>query len=289
VGCPDAGRLAGVNDAGVNHEDTSFQHYTLRHRITAWISQNLFGNFVYTSGHGLTKGLRRKGGLGWLPEFLSRSVETEEHRFWLSLDLKGKVVYDVGSFQGLLALYFARTARAVICYEPNDSNRRRLIENIALNNMRQITVRPVGIGSEPGSATMYHSPLMSGGASVDHLTVQTLRKQPVVQQVIEITTLDREVASGSQPPPDFIKIDIEGYELAALEGARETILQFHPELFLEMHGETIREKKEKVRAITDFLMKVHYSILHVETGTKIHPGNSEVAMEGHLYATPTRF
>jgi FkbM family methyltransferase len=268
------------------NDDTSFHHYTLRHRITAWISQHLFGNFVYTSGHGLTKGLRRKGGLGWLPEFLSRSVETEEHRFWLSLDLKGKVVYDVGSFQGLLALYFARTARAVICYEPNDSNRRRLLENIALNNMKQITVRPVGIGSEPGSATMYYSPLMSGGASVDQLTVQNLRKQAVIQQVIEITTLDREVESGRLQPPDFIKIDIEGYEFAALEGARETILQFRPELFLEMHGETIREKKEKVRAITDFLTKVHYSILHVETGTRIHSGNSEAAMEGHLYATP---
>jgi FkbM family methyltransferase len=173
VGCPDAGKLAGVND-----EDTSFQHYTLRHRITAWISEYLFGNFVYTSGHGLTKGLRRKGGLGWLPEFLSRSVETEEHRFWLSLDLKGKVVYDVGSFQGLPALYFARTARAVVCYEPNDSNRRRLLENIALNNMRQITVRPIGIGSEPGSATMCYSPLMSGGASVDQLTVWTGKSRP---------------------------------------------------------------------------------------------------------------
>jgi FkbM family methyltransferase len=279
-----------VNDSANPHgrqdEDASFHHYTLRHRLTSWISQNVFGNCVYTSGHGLTKGLRRKGGLGWLPEFLSGSVETEEHRFWLSLDLKDKVIYDVGSFQGLLALFFARTARAVICYEPNDNNRRRLLENIALNRMTHISVRPVGIGAEPGSATMYFSPLMSGGASVDQLTVQNLQKQAAARQVIEITTLDREVASGTQQPPDFIKIDIEGYELQALQGARETILRCRPELFLEMHGETIREKKEKVRAITDFLMAVNYDVLHVETGTKIHPGNSEVAMEGHLYATP---
>ncbi len=267
-------------------EDVPFHHYTLRHRITAWISQRMFGNFVYTCGHGLTKGLRRKGGLGWLPEFLSGSVETEEHRFWLSLDLRGKVVYDVGSFHGLLALFFARTARAVVCYEPNDANRRRLLENIALNNMTQISVRPVGIGSEPGSATMFYFPLMSGGASVDLLTTQNLRKQAAIRQDIEITTLDREVASGKQPPPDFIKIDIEGHELAALEGARETILRYRPELFLEMHGETIREKKEKVSRIADFLTGVEYSIVHVETGTKIHPGNSGVAMEGHLYATP---
>ena len=267
-------------------EDTPFHHYTARHRITAWISQRVFGNFVYTSGHGLTRGLRRKGGLGWLPEFLSGSVETEEHRFWMSLDLKGKVVYDVGSFHGLLALFFARAARAVVCYEPNDANRRRLLENIALNNMTHISVRAVGVGTEPGSAIMYYSPLMSGGASVDQMTVQNLQKHAAIQQIIEITTIDREVASGKQPPPDFIKIDIEGHELAALEGGRETILRYRPELFLEMHGETIREKKEKVRRITDLLTGVHYHIVHVETGTQIRAGNSEVAMEGHLYATP---
>jgi len=94
------------------------------------------------------------------------------------------------------------------------------------------------------------------------------------------------VAGGHQPPPDFIKIDIEGYELPALNGARETILKYRPALFLEMHGETIREKKEKVRGITEFLTEMNYHILHVETGTVIHPGNAEIAMEGHLYATP---
>ena len=72
------------------NEDAPFSHYSPRHRVTSWISQYLFGNFVYTNRHGLIKGLRRKGGLGWLPEFLSGSVETAEHRFWRSLDLRGK-------------------------------------------------------------------------------------------------------------------------------------------------------------------------------------------------------
>ena len=98
----------------------------------------------------------------------------------------------------MLALFFARTARAVVCYEPNDTNRRRLLENLALNKMSHVLVRPVGIGSEPGSATMVYSPLMSGGASVDQLTVKNLQKRNVVQQTIEITTLDREVASGER-------------------------------------------------------------------------------------------
>jgi hypothetical protein len=55
-----------------------------------------------------------------------------------------------------------------------------------------------------------------------------------------------------------------------------------------MHGETIREKKEKVRALSEFLTVANYDVIHVETGTAILPENSAVAVEGHLYATPKR-
>jgi FkbM family methyltransferase len=269
-------------------EDAPFHHYTLSHRITSWISQNVFGNYIYTCHHGLLKGLKRKGGLGWLPESISGSVETEEHRFWLSLDFTNKVVWDIGSFQGLLAMFFAKTARQVVCFEPNDTNRKRLLENISLNALANVKVRPVGIGSTPQTATMVYSPLMSGGASVDELTVTNLEhRSDVVRQQIEITTVDQEAASGT-PIPDFIKIDIEGHELAALQGARSVLAQHRPTLFLEMHGETLREKKQKVRALAEFLSDAGYHVIHVETKTVITPQNSEVAMEGHLYGTPRR-
>lgn len=243
---------------------------------------------MYTCRHGLIEGLKRKGGLGWLPAAFTGSVETEEHRFWRSLDLSKKIVWDVGSFQGLLALFFARTARSVVCFEPNDTNRKRLLENIALNSLTNVTVRPVGIGSSPQTATMVYSPLMSGGASVDQLTVENLKaRNDVVRQEITITTIDQEVGSGT-PAPDFIKIDIEGHELAALQGARTTLQQYRPTLFLEMHGETMREKKQKVQALAEFLTEAGYDIVHVETKQAVTPANSVIAVEGHLYATPKR-
>jgi len=49
-------------------DDQPFRHYTTKHRMVAWISQKLFGNITYTVRHGLIKGMKRKGGLGWLPE-----------------------------------------------------------------------------------------------------------------------------------------------------------------------------------------------------------------------------
>ena len=47
-------------------EDLPFRHYTLKHRVIAWISMHLFDTATYTVRHGLLKGMKRKGGLGWV-------------------------------------------------------------------------------------------------------------------------------------------------------------------------------------------------------------------------------
>src|SRR5271170_8134869 len=96
-------------------EDLPFRHYTLKHRAIAWISTHLFDNATYTVRHGLLKGMKRKGGLGWVPSSFSPGIVTAEQKFWSDLNLTGMTVYDVGAFHGLLALFFASEAKAVVC------------------------------------------------------------------------------------------------------------------------------------------------------------------------------
>ena len=155
-------------------DDRPFHHYTTKHRIVAWISQHLFDHATYTVRHGPIKGMKRKGGLAWLPEFLSGSTRTPEQSFWMDVNLKNLVIYDIGAFQGLLTLFFARQGRRVISYEPNTRNHARLVENIRLNGLKNVCVRKVGIGSKAEVATMVASPLMPGGASVEPDTVAGL-------------------------------------------------------------------------------------------------------------------
>ncbi len=271
-------------------EDLPFRHYTLKHRLVAWISMHLFDTATYTVHHGLLKGMKRKGGLGWVPAIFSPGIITAEQQFWCGLNLGGMTVYDIGAFHGLLTLFFASRSKAVVCFEPNTANYRRLMENLMLNGIKNVEVRKVGVGSQRETRMMVGSPLMPGGASVDGKAVEELLRAGVGTAVeeISIVTLDEEIPQASLPAPDFIKIDIEGWEIEALRGARKTLESYKPALFLEMHGETMREKRRKVAEIVGLLWEINYRrIRHIETGATVTPENASVAMEGHLYCQMT--
>lgn len=267
-------------------DDIKFRHYTLKHRLIAFISSTLFDHFTYTVQHGFLKGMKRKGGLGWIPASVSGAAETAEHKFWLSLNLTRLVVYDIGAFHGLLTIFFASQAREVIAFEPSGRNRKRLQENVRLNGFTNVTVRDVGIGSHPDDLELVSWSLMPGGSTGDATIAQALRKSNLAirSEVIRITTLDRDIQESALPKPDFIKIDVEGMEIEALRGAAQTLHECRPALFLEMHGETMNLKRKKAGEIIDYLMSAGYTrIEHIETGTLVDRENSHVAAQGHLY------
>ena len=246
--------------------------YSLKHKVTSWVSKNLFDGVTYTVRSGLNKGLRRRGGLGWIPV----DQDNPEILFWKALDLKGKVVYDIGAFHGLLTIYFARQADSVVAFEPNSRNRRRLSENIKINAYSNVIVRPYGLASKASQAQMTIDPLEPGTASLD--TGIALGNE---SEIVELRTLDDEQGL---KPPDLIKIDVEGFELEVLKGACRT-LRAKPDLFLEMHGADPEDKAQRAGAIVDHLWGLGYgNILHVETKLAITPENATMASEGHLYA-----
>jgi FkbM family methyltransferase len=260
------------SDTGIVAVSGLAARYMLKNQAISWISKNLFDGVTYTVRNGLNKGLRRRGGLGWLP---FESNDTAEMRFWNQLDLTGKVVYDIGAFHGLLTIFFARRARVVVAWEPNSRNRQRLNDNVRLNAFRNVTVRPYGLSSQPMQARMTFDPLAPGRASIDGGIAGGTE-----QEIVEIRMLDQE--EGLEKP-DLIKIDVEGFELNVLDGGTKT-LERHPALFLEMHGAGPADKRARVQAIVNRLWALGYrNILHVESGSTITPENSATAAEGHLY------
>ncbi|MBS1817915.1 MAG: FkbM family methyltransferase [Acidobacteria bacterium] len=248
--------------------------------------QPLVAHRVYTVRHGLARGLKRRGGLGFVPRLGARSAEEE---FLEQLTLEGETIYDVGGYEGVFTLFFARRVGPrghVITFEPNPRNAQRIAENVRLNGFGHVTLRQLALGSAPGRATLVFPPDETARGSLDARIADQIRHEPHVAAVeVEVDTLDQQVASGL-PEPDFVKLDVEGLELDVLQGMRTLMSRRHPRLYIELHGADAALKLHNVRAVAALLWEAGYDILHVESQSLLQrPEQLPGAIRGHLYCT----
>jgi FkbM family methyltransferase len=146
----------------------------------------------------------------------------------------GDVFYDIGANVGFFTLVGARlvgpTGR-VVAFEPVPWCARAVARNIELNGFGHAQIRAQAVGDADGSARL----LVVGEASWSHLE-STGRHADVREEIdVAVVALDSLVAAGTIPPPDVVKIDTEGAELQAIEGARETIARHRPAIVCELH------------------------------------------------------
>lgn len=136
----------------------------------------------------------------------------------------GDHIVDVGAYDGDSALAYLKRLDGkarVSALEPLPQNLAALQRTIDTHELGpQITPVPFGAGSEPATAE-----LDSEDDAPDARA--TLRGKPGARAAIRIETLDRLFA---ETRIDFIKIDIEGHDPAALEGARAVLNRDRPGL-----------------------------------------------------------
>jgi FkbM family methyltransferase len=248
-----------------------------------WLSARVFKSVRYRARRGLHSGLNIVGGLGFVPS----GGLTPEEKYLSSLDLTGKIVYDVGAFIGLRTLFFATRAKQVISYEPNAQNRKRLLSNLEANpSIRNVTVRPVGAGQSASTRTLVWDDRRPGECVDESSPVGRMLLEggiPVRRETISIVSLDDEVRS--LPSPEFIKVDVEGLELDVLRGASQVLRDHRPELFIELHGSTLENKVQNANAVMDLLFDYGYSIYDVEEHKPLVPGQKFQAAPSHIHCT----
>ena len=86
------------------------------------------------------------------------------------------------------------------------------------------------------------------------------------------------------PPPDFVKIDVEGLEEQVITGMKNTLKEHGPDLMIEMHGPD-RPRKESSLRITTLLAAMGYRIWHVQTGRSVELTFESQPRRGHLYCS----
>ncbi|GAB4580853.1 MAG: hypothetical protein Fur0022_35960 [Anaerolineales bacterium] len=151
----------------------------------------------------------------------------------------GRLVYDVGANIGYISLLFAQIlgkTGQVFAFEALPANVERLKTNIALNHLQaQIKVIHSAIVDTPASVPFLVHPSNGMGK----VAGSAGRKEHYLEQIlVPGTSLDHFVYDLGNPPPQVVKMDIEGGETLALPGMRRLLTEIHPLIFLELHGES---------------------------------------------------
>lgn len=239
-------------------------------------------NLIYSVKFGNIN-IKRKGELGFLR--LSRNLY--EEKFLVNLDLKGKIVYDIGAYIGVLTSFFGKSVGntgRVIAFEPNPDNYIKAKETVGLNNLLNVDVLNIGIADATGDATLAVRFANTGTSSINPaIKTQIMAEKYSELLNISVDTIDHCIIDKKLPPPNFIKMDIEGMEYNALIGLEQTIKRYSPQMYIEIHGAGINSKIDNIKRIFGLLASHGYEVLHVESEKTINIDNVEVAFQGHIF------
>ena len=150
------------------------------------------------------------------------TIEWLEHRV-----RAGDVLYDIGANIGVYSLVAAKKpggGAAVFSFEPSYASVASLCANIVLNDVaRQVTPIPVALAGATGMNVLSLRDLEPGAAR------HALGGEPPVdgpalyRQPVMAFRLDDAIEYFRLPPPNHIKLDVDGGELGVLAGASRTL------------------------------------------------------------------
>jgi FkbM family methyltransferase len=138
----------------------------------------------------------------------------------------GDWVLDIGGLYGETAFWFSKQVGPtgkVFCFEPVSDNFKILLENLRANPTDIIVPENLSVGESSGEILVSGS---GGGAAVSNCG-----------QAILCVSIDDYVRDHHLDRVTLVKMDIEGYESNALQGAVETLKRFQPKLAISVyHG-----------------------------------------------------
>ncbi len=188
---------------------------------------------------------------------------THDERYVVTKLLKiiksGDICWDIGANIGFYTCLLASQVKdtgAVIAFEPAARTCGYLQENVFLNEFTNVTIVNKGLADNTEQRHLYYSQaaLAEGTASLKYPNGRTASER------VTLDTIDNLI--GKLPTPDFIKIDVEGYQLEVLRGGEHFLKTHAPLLMAELKdvGETNRDAFSEIEK---YITNLGYSLYEI--------------------------
>jgi len=162
----------------------------------------------------------------------------------------GSIGIDVGANIGYTTLHLCRNMKRVVAIEPDPRSRKLLIENINANGFEErVDICNFAVSDMEGRTSIYLA---------DKPNLSSLHRRPgISEQRHEVLT---KTIDSLNLQPNFIKMDIEGHEVQALNGAMgsleatkqcKILIEVHPQFY---SGDSFERVLKKLVAM-DFAIK----------------------------------
>jgi FkbM family methyltransferase len=162
--------------------------------------------------------------------------ERELAAFLSARILPGQTCFDVGANVGIYVLQIARWSAPdgrIVAFEPNPATLPVLRRHIALNGLEaRVTVVEKAAGARAGAAELFDS---AAGSGLSRIGAPNPGIQVAVEPTsIAMTTIDA-YCRETGIVPDWMLIDVEGYEFEVLQGAADTLRRHRLHVVVELH------------------------------------------------------
>jgi FkbM family methyltransferase len=178
----------------------------------------------------------------------------------------GMTVLDVGANIG----YFSALASGLVgnsgqvhAFEPMPQNLSRLRQNLSV--FRWAYPHPCAVGDVTGTAEIYFNDSEAGWASL--LSSSDLERRAA----IDVIRLDDWARDHAVNRIDFMKMDIEGGEFHALQGAQEMLSRFRPIIVAELNAVCLARDHRKPEDVLALLRDLEYGCSPFKDGVLAIP------------------
>jgi FkbM family methyltransferase len=161
-------------------------------------------------------------------ELCSRMNYETENLDFIDQIGQGETIYDLGACEGRFSIYAA--LKGIVCYsfEPEKNNYAAFLENVDINQLSDKVLKPfkLAVGDKNKTGKLKIGQPWAGGHQkvIEQAEVRDdLNFEFKEEEVVDVVSLDEFIARDGIDFPAYLKVDVDGSEMAFIKGAQKTL------------------------------------------------------------------